>query len=333
MIGIALANAVAAAALVGGYRYWALRRNWLDQPNERSSHRVVVPRGAGIVFALLITAAALFHSRDQMLIAASFLPAFAVALIGWRDDLRGLTAGHRLTLYGLSAAGIGIAIYAPLTARALAQPALLVAMLILVLALTWLINLYNFMDGINGIAGMEALFVLGAALWLGTDSPFIAQLGPFLWTALGAVAGFLVWNFPVARVFMGDAGSAYLGALIGLLMLWSTQLGGPSLYSWLILLGVFVTDTGYTLGVRAITRQRWHLAHRLHAYQLLSDRLGNHGRTVLLLSLINVLWLLPCAWLARAGGWVGLMALAIAYAPLIATCYHLRAGIQQRINV
>lgn len=333
MIEITLTTALVSAALVGSYRYLAQRRRWFDQPNERSSHRALVPRGAGIVFAVLITAAAVFYNLDHAVVASSFIPTFAVALIGWRDDVRGLSAGRRLVLYSLSAAGISIAVYALMTAQALDQPSLFAALLVLVLALTWLINLYNFMDGINGIAAIEALFVLSAVLWLGAGTPFSAQLGPLLWVALGAVAGFLAWNFPVARVFMGDAGSAYLGALMGLLMLWSTQLGGPSLYSWLILLGVFVIDTAYTLSMRAGTGQRWYAAHRLHAYQRLSDLLHSHTRTVLLVSMINVLWLLPWAWLARSGGQTGFVILAIAYAPLCMGCYYLKAGTRQRVDV
>lgn len=334
MVALALTYAVMSFALVGAYRYIALRRSWLDHPNERSSHHRVIPRGAGIVFALLITGAALLHSADHTAIALSFLPVFAVALIGWRDDLHGLTATRRLALYCVCAAGIAIAVGAPTMEQPLPSYLTTTALgLIIVLTLAWLINLYNFMDGINGIAGGEAVFVLAAILWLSAESPFNAQLGPLLWLALCAIAGFLLWNFPIGRVFMGDAGSAYLGALMGLLIFWSTQLEGPSLYCWLILLGIFVVDTAFTLVVRAITGQRWYAAHRLHAYQLLSDRLHSHTRTVVVLSAINLLWLLPCAWFAHAGGWAGFTAIAVAYAPLFAGCCFLKAGFPQHRTV
>jgi Fuc2NAc and GlcNAc transferase len=330
VIGIVIG--IAAFALVGCYRQIALKRSWLDQPNERSSHRALTPRGAGIVFAVLITGTALLYARHDVAVSLSLLLAFGVALAGWWDDLRGLSARLRLTLYGLSAIGIAITVAPLLLATA---PPMRLALMIVAIAvsLVWLINLYNFMDGINGIAGFETIFVLAAIIWLGHDTPFNAQLGSILWASLYAIAGFLVWNFPTARVFMGDAGSAYLGALLGVLMLWSLQLDGPSLFSWLILLAVFISDTAYTLTVRLISGQRWYLAHRLHGYQILCDIQQSHTRTVVIIASVNLFWLLPCAWFARNGGVIGASLLLLAYLPLLAACRHLRAGVLQRATV
>ena len=330
----ALTGGALAWALIGCYRYLALHYRWLDHPNDRSSHRAVIPRGAGIVLAVLITSAAFALLPERPLFSASFGAAFAVALIGWWDDLRSIAARYRFGLYWLSAMVAVAAIYPALIEPALSRPArVLLALLAISLALVWLTNLYNFMDGINGIAGFEACFVLGSILWLGAGSGFDDQLRPLLYFIIFAIAGFLLWNFPAAKVFMGDAGSAYLGSLIGVLMLWSVQLGGPSLFSWLTLLGVFVVDTAYTLAVRLATGQRWYAAHRTHAYQQLSSRLHSHTRTVLLLGAVNLTWLLPWAWLARNGGWIGPIATAIAYLPLGIGCYRLKAGIPARAAV
>lgn len=334
MLAMPFAGGVASCVLIGCYRYLAIRYQWLDHPNDRSSHRTLVPRGAGIVFALLITAAAIVHLSGHPLLPISFVAVFAIALIGWWDDLWSIPARYRFGLYWLSAAITSAAVYPELLETAFSQPIRAVlALLAVSLSLVWLTNLYNFMDGINGIAGFEAVFVLGAILWLGSGSDFDYQLRPLLWLALLVVAGFLLWNFPVAKVFMGDAGSAYLGALIGLFILWSQRLDGPSLLCWLTLLGIFVVDTAYTLVVRIITGQRWYTAHRTHAYQLLNDRLHSHAQTVLIVSTINLFWLLPWAWLARNGGWTGASATIIAYVPLVAGCYKLKAGIPARAAV
>jgi Fuc2NAc and GlcNAc transferase len=328
LIVILLVTGILSCALVGGYRALALRRNWLDHPNRRSSHRATVPRGAGIVFAMIITGVALL--MQPAMSAASFVLIFIVAGVGWWDDLCGLSARVRFALYGLSAVAVALTI-CPLLSNRPGELALV--MLVIPLALVWLTNLYNFMDGINGIAGFEALFVLGAVLGLGAGTPFNAQFDTVVAVALTAVGGFLLWNFPRAHVFMGDAGSAYLGALMGLLMLWSLLLDGPSTYSWLILLALFIVDTGYTLAIRILTGQRWYAAHRLHSYQRLSDRLHSHTRTVQILMGTNIVWLLPWAWLARDGGWTGAYAMTAAYAPLLAACYRLKAGVPARTAV
>ncbi|MDB6060251.1 MAG: glycosyl transferase [Verrucomicrobiaceae bacterium] len=324
---IVLMMCVLSLLMVGAYRLIAIKYRWLDQPNQRSSHSAIIPRGAGLVFALLITVSpAIFAIRNNVL-WMSLVAVFAVALIGWWDDLRGLSARYRFALYWLCAVSTTLIVYNASNLVTRPTVELLVLLVIISVALLWLINLYNFMDGINGLAGVEALYVIGSALWLGQDSEFFNQTQPLLSITCAVITGFLVWNFPKAKVFMGDAGSAYIGALVGLAILWSQLWQGPSLFSWLILLGVFIVDTTYTLILRIWTRQRWYAAHRVHAYQRLSDIVSSHTRTVLLLSTVNILWLLPFAWLARNGGALGWAAITVAYIPLIVACQRLKAGI------
>jgi Fuc2NAc and GlcNAc transferase len=195
-----------------------------------------------------------------------------------------------------------------------------------ILFITWMLNLVNFMDGIDGIAGSEVLFVsAGAAAlswWLypGTST--------FLVYALLAVAaaGFLLWNWPPAKIFMGDVGSGFLGFLLGAFALSSAAQSGLSLVVWLILAGVFVVDASYTLLFRAAAGQRWYEAHRTHAYQKATAVLAGHRRVTQAVLLINLLWLLPLAcaaafWPARELG-----LLIIAYVPLLLLAYRLGAG-------
>jgi Fuc2NAc and GlcNAc transferase len=196
------------------------------------------------------------------------------------------------------------------------------------LYLVWLLNLYNFMDGIDGIAGMEAITVcLGAAalvgLALGIGSA--ADIGLPLLLA-GAVAGFLVWNFPPARIFMGDAGSGFLGITLGILSLHAGAIAPPLLWSWLILLGVFVADATVTLLRRLLRGERVYEAHRSHAYQQAARHYGRHLPVTLAVAAVNLAWLTPIAAgvaMRRIEPGAGLL---IAYAPLFALAVRFRAG-------
>jgi Fuc2NAc and GlcNAc transferase len=322
MIPMALLFAAATALLVGAYSRLALRRGWLDIPNARSSHRQPVPRGAGIAIVLLTVVAARAGDVEPAFFIA-LAPGLGIAAIGWWDDLRGLPARLRFLTYG------GCSLLALLLAAGLpAGWAGSVGLVFGALCLLWLINLYNFMDGINGIATLEAMFVLASGLMLGPHSPDAARLAGFETFMLAILAGFLGWNFPRARVFMGDVCSAFLGFLLGLVAFWSHRHGGPALVIWAILGGTFIVDTTYTLAVRMATGQRWHEAHRSHAYQKLTNRPGgSHVKTVVLTMGVNIAWLLPLAWATHAGKLDAALALPLAYGPLLVLCYALKAGV------
>lgn len=321
-----IAMILSAAAAVGGYRLLAIRQGWFDLPNARSSHIRPVPRGAGIALALLLALAVLLQAvkgngRDAIVL--SLAPALLVALAGWLDDLRGLGARVRFGVYllcSLWACAIAFS-----GATTIAAP-FWVAVVLGAVAVLWFLNLYNFMDGINGIAATEGVFLCAAALWLGVGS----DISYLLMAVVAVLLGFLPWNFPRARVFMGDAGSACLGFTIGVAALWTILDGFIGIWQWLILGGVFLVDATYTLAVRIFTGQRWHEAHRSHAYQRLADRFGSHTVVVFLCLAIDVLWLLPWAWLAESfsnHGWVCVLA---AYTPLLLGGIYLKAG--SRLN-
>jgi Fuc2NAc and GlcNAc transferase len=307
----------------------AVRRGWVDTPNARSSHRRVVPRGAGIVIVILVMLTGIFYAAQPPLIYLSLLPGLGIAAIGWWDDVRNLPAAPRFLLYWLCALSTLVAMG---SWNLVTAPDVLI-LLTVSLALLWSINLYNFMDGIDGIAAFEAIFVLTGSLLLSPASLYANQLQAWIYCIIAALTGFLFWNFPTAKVFMGDVGSAFLGFLIGLLALWSHAMHGPSIAVWLILLGAFIVDTSYTLAVRVGSRQPWYQAHSSHAYQRLSQRLQSHPKTVAALMGVNIAWLLPWAW-ALQNNWVTTAtALLIAYVPLLAICYALKAGIPTKSGV
>jgi Fuc2NAc and GlcNAc transferase len=322
-----LALVIVSSVLVGGYRKLAMRRGWFDIPNQRSSHTEIVPRGAGVIHALLIllaTCISLLWMGERWTVAASLAPGLAVAIIGWLDDVRGIAARWRFLIYATACWG-AVSIIFLNDGNDYTNLVLISLIAVSGLALLWLVNLYNFMDGINGIAVAEGIFVSVAALWLGNDF-FQADLTRLLLVIIATLLGFLPWNFPRARVFMGDVGSAFLGFCFGVLALWSIVSGVLTVSQWLILGGVFIVDASYTLSVRVLTGQRWHEAHRSHAYQRLANFYHSHTKAVCVLMAVNVGWLLPWAWFIGGMpnlGWIGLL---LSYLPLLLLCRCLRAG-------
>jgi Fuc2NAc and GlcNAc transferase len=241
-----------------------------------------------------------------------------VALVGFIDDRRPLPAAVRLVVHFV-AAGWAIAWLGGLPPLRIGTHVVsLGAMgyLLGVLGIVWTVNLFNFMDGIDGIAGSEAVFVTWGAAFLqlvagslGADAMAAAVFG-------AACLGFLVWNWPPARIFMGDVGSGYLGYVIAVLALATTRTNPVGVWLWLILGGVFFADASVTLLRRWLQGERVHEAHRSHAYQWLSRRWGSHGLTTGLVIALNLLWLLPCAGLLLRQPGQSLWLVAAALVPL-----------------
>jgi Fuc2NAc and GlcNAc transferase len=251
------------------------------------------------------------------------VPAAAVALLGLVDDRIGLSARLRLVVqFACALALVGAtAIYLDLEPRI----ATLAWLPVLAVGVVWCTNFYNFMDGIDGIAGSQGVFVAAGAglLLLGPGSDGIALLP---WVVAGACAGFLVWNWSPASIFMGDVGSASLGFLFAALAVFTALSGRLSEWTWLLLLGAFAVDATVTLLVRWRSGQRLTEAHRSHAYQVMARRSGSHARTVLVFAAVNLCWLLPFAFAsARAPQWGAALAL-VALLPLCILALKAGAG-------
>jgi Fuc2NAc and GlcNAc transferase len=332
----ALACAVALLSwlLTGALRRYALAQRLLDHPNERSSHTVPTPRGGGVAIVVAFCAGVLLllaTSHVQPRGAWAILGAgLGVAIVGFVDDHRHIAARWRLLAHFVAAAWalvwLGGLPALPLAGTAIDLGA--IGSALAAVLLVWLLNLYNFMDGIDGIAGTEAITVAapGAALWwLATGSA--EALVPLLLAA--AAFGFLLWNLPPARIFMGDAGSGFLGLVFGVLAVWSAHQQPQLFWTWLVLRGVFVVDATVTLLRRLWRRERVYQAHRSHAYQYAARVHGGHRPVTLAVAAINLLWLAPLAALIALGAIDGLLALAVAYAPLVALAYRYKAGARE----
>ncbi|HQZ11681.1 MAG TPA: hypothetical protein PK286_02245 [Devosia sp.] len=308
----------------------------VQNPNERSSHKAPTPSGGGvgIVAGGLVAAVPLALEIAWPTLAVLGL-SLVVAAIGFIDDRRHIPAPLRLAAQ-LIITGILIGI-APLDAVAaqLSQhlPFLLVAALFILAAVYWL-NLFNFMDGIDGLAASQAAFMLIAAALIAATSNGMSTETPLLWWMVGvsgAALGFLLLNWAPAKIFMGDAGSTWLGFIIAALCLWTISLGWLSLWQWLILGALFITDATLTLVRRTLRGENPLKAHRLHAYQHLSRRWGGHGRVTLLYVAVNVVLLLPLAWAAGLLPGVALGATIAAYVPLVAGLLWAGAGEREAV--
>lgn len=201
---------------------------------------------------------------------------------------------------------------------------------IAVLYLVWLINLTNFMDGIDGIAATEALTVsLGGVLLY-----VLAVPGEREWMAPLIVAaaslGFLAWNWPPAKIFMGDAGSGFLGLMLGALSLQAARTAPALLWAWIILLAVFIADATLTIVRRAIRGDRVYEPHRTHAYQHAAQRMGAHKPVTVTVAAINLAWLLPLAALVAADSLRDVIGVLVAYGPLLFAAVRLGAGTSER---
>lgn len=316
--------------LTGAIRRYALSRGLIDIPGSRSSHTVPTPRGGGaaivVCFAVALAAFIAFDLYSRSMLAALLGAGLLIALVGFADDHRDIAPYWRLLVH------VAAAVWAllwmdgapPFSFFGSTVDPGWVGFVCAVLVLVWAVNLYNFMDGIDGIAAVEAICVCGggALLYVLAGQASLAVL-PLVLAA--AAAGFLLWNFPPARIFLGDVGSGFLG-ITGVLLGFQAAWAEPRLlWSWIILLGVFVTDATFTLLRRLLRREKALEAHRSHAYQHASRRFG-HRVVTLVVGAIDLVWLLPMAYLVGSGRLEGVLGMIVAYVPLIGLWVWFKGG-------
>jgi Fuc2NAc and GlcNAc transferase len=336
MIYSGLFLVVAAALLSFGASFLVLRNarklGVIANPNERSSHTIPTPSGGGVGIvaggALAGFVVAWFAPYPTWIV---LLTAVAIAAIGFLDDRDPIPATYRLGAQFLLTSFV-VALAVPLEGLhagiGLPIPGG-VLVLIAVLASVYWINIYNFMDGIDGLAASQAAFMLfGAALLTALAQPAAPDRLEFWWlVAMGSsAAAFLALNWPPAKIFMGDAGSTFLGFVIAFFALTTIALGWLSLWQWAILAASFMVDATVTLVRRVLLRDSIFTAHRRHAYQRLSRRWKSHRSATLAYIGINVIWLLPLAYIAGPGSAWAVPATLAAYVPLVALAWMVGAG-------
>lgn len=325
-------------ALTALLRRYALYRSIMDIPNERSSHSIPTPRGGGvaIVVTFLISLVLLGCLQLQPyawltgLLGAGTL----VAAIGFMDDHGHIAARWRL-LGHFAAALWALFWLNGIPALSISGFVIDIGWIGTVLAafyLVWMLNLYNFMDGIDGLASIEAISAcLGMCViyfFFGADNliwaPAILAM---------AVAGFLFWNFPPAKIFMGDAGSGFLGITLGILSLQATWAEPGFIWAWLIMLGVFICDATFTLVRRLLRGDKVYEAHRSHGYQFASRKCAGHFPVTVAVFFINIFWLFPIAFSVMKFPMAGFLGLVFAYIPLIFLAVKFNAGAVEQSNL
>ena len=328
--GLMIAAGGITFVMTEGIRRYALAKRLMDIPGERSSHKAPTPRGGGMAFVLVFLGAlpVLVVSGVLTLPTAMALGGAGVltAGIGFVDDHAHVAPQWRLMAHFLAAAWVvGWWLMSNNSYFIISGAPKAIQSIVAVFFLAWMLNLYNFMDGIDGIASVEAITVcLGAAALSVFHGQLSAAIAPMVLAS--AVAGFLVWNMPPARIFMGDGASGFLGITLGAMTLMTSHERPQEQWAWLILLGVFIVDATWTLVCRFLSGKRVVDAHRSHAYQRASQRFGGHLPVTLSVAVINVVWLTPWAVLVSSSWvppWLGLCA---AYGPLVLLAVALGAG-------
>ena len=276
----------------------------IDVPNVRSSHTIPTPRGGGAALAVALlgglglgAALGLVPWRTAVAFGGGGL---AVAAVGWRDDVAGVPAVIRAAVHCLAAlwALIWLGGMASISLGPLRMQLGIAGQALVVLGIAWCVNLYNFMDGIDGIAAGEAVVVgtVGALLLANSGRQDLSVVALLV---AAASAGFLMWNWPPARIFMGDAGSGLLGFWFGVLAVASERSDGPPILVWAILLGAFGFDATLTLARRVARGEPWYRAHRQHAYQRAVQSGLTHRRVTIIVLALGVLFASLAFWQTR----------------------------------
>ncbi|WP_158615461.1 hypothetical protein [Acidipila sp. EB88] len=312
------------------YLSFAIRKQIIDIPNHRSSHTLPVPRGGGVAFSAAFIAGIVVLAAAHVLSpleAIATLSGLAIALVGYWDDLGGVPIRVRLAMQLVVVTTAVLCVFS-LGSRT-HTPALEAGSMLLlglaVLALTWLLNLTNFMDGIDGIVTIQIVSVGALCAGLIVLRHGFTPCALLFVMLVAAVAPFLLFNWSPARLFMGDAGSCFLGFTMGVLVLIAARHQQLSLAAPIILFGVFLSDATLTLLTRMLRGERWYLAHRTHAFQILALRFG-HRRVSGSIGLVNLVWLAPLALLAEVDSVHALLYAALAFLPLLAVAHLLGAG-------
>jgi len=300
------------------YRRVAISRDIVANPNFRNLHASPLPVGGGIVFSFVFVFGLFFiwwlNQISDDLFWVLGVGGCVAALFGFLDDLKDIRASSKLVaqfflsgwlLFWLGGGPLLSIDWIPV----------LVAIPVTALFLVWMINAYNFMDGIDGMAVSGAVFVSGAItlvlLLTNGDSEFFSVFVLFL----SSISTFLFFNWPPASIFMGDSGSAFLGYIFGALILFTVKSSDISIWTWLIVFGYFFADTTVTQLMRIILVKKWYLPHRSHAYQNLARITGSHLKVTGGVVLYNVVWILPLTIWSVLKPEMALFAVVLAIAP------------------
>ncbi|WP_286978729.1 glycosyltransferase family 4 protein [Pseudomonas sp.] len=316
--------------LTFGMLRYALSNSLIDIPSARSSHWIPTPRGGGasvaISFLCALPVLLLVGGVDKAGFIALLGAGIIIAITGFVDDHGHVSARWRVLWHCIAAVWVlyWLGGVPEISIFGVSVTVSWVGYILAILYLVWLLNLYNFMDGIDGLAAVETVGVCLAMCLV----YFISGYANLIYLPLllaSAVCGFLLWNLPPAKIFMGDVGSGFIGIVVATISMHAAWYSTQLIWCWLILLGVFIVDATLTLVDRFFSGEKIYVAHRGHAYQCASRYFASHGKVTLGVSAINFLWLTPMSAMVAAGWLAGVVGLAISYAPLIMLVFRVKS--------
>lgn len=306
----------------------------LDLPSERGMHSNPKVGSGGVAVVLsLISSITFFYYKGNLEIELfySLLTALIIiGIVGLIDDIKKLPYKFRLLIQFLVSTII-ILFYLEKLGSLVLYPLPLsgiIVYLIFGLSLVWFMNLYNFMDGINGLASIQGIsFFLGVGI---VSSIFYPELDHnYFWSFVAIFLGFLLWNFPKARIFLGDVGSGSMGIFIAIYLVHLSTLEMNLFWIGVLLMSIFITDATYTLLVRIFRNLPFHQAHNSHAYQKITTKYHSHTKVTLSIFLINTLIILPLSIISLYLNFSPFFFLMIIMVILALACFYFKAGIQE----
>lgn len=289
--------------------------------NFRTLHSQETPKGGGIVlsvvYILTLTLLAFMGYLNDSNLLFLLLGAGFASLFGFIDDIFNIRAMVKLFAQIFLASWIIFLLVDFPTQNSLIIVSVLLHFLA-ILFLVWLINVFNFMDGIDGLAASGTFFITSIT---GSIILYISSIhsDAFLLLLLSVMClSFLCFNLTRTKVFMGDSGSIFLGYMVGVLFFRTIYETDINYWTWLIVLGYFLTDATATTLYRIVYIKKWYGAHRSHAYQNLARIWDNHRKVSAYILLFHLLWLLPLAWLSFIMPELGFYCYLVAIIPVIA---------------
>ena len=306
------------------YKKYAIYTEIISNPNYRTLHESPIPRGGGIVFSLLFILA-IFLIWRYLQLSNNLLLILGVgggvaSLFGFIDDIKNIRARTKLIIQLFLSGWVLYCLYLDSLFVINWMP-IYIMIAACLFFMIWMMNAYNFMDGVDGMAASGAVFAsltLALVLFLTGNS---VELIPIFILIATTVSGFIIFNWPPATIFMGDAGSVFLGYIFGSLLIFTTLNGYLSIWNWLTVFGYFFADTTVTQIIRVILIKKWYSAHRSHAYQNFARITGSHLKVTRRVTLYNIIWILPIAIWSALQPEMEILAAILAVTPALVFAY------------
>jgi Fuc2NAc and GlcNAc transferase len=278
------------------YKKIAISRKILSNPNHRTLHKSSTPRGGGVVFSSIFVIFSLYFWRNDpsnyVIYLTISVGGLAALLVGFIDDLVSISPIKKL-IFQVILAGWGVFWLEGGPLMVIDWMPNIIVLFISMFFLVWIMNAYNFMDGVDGMASLGGILasILVALIIVITNGLTLTAL--LLLLLSSTMAGFLIFNWPQAKIFMGDSGSMFLGYFFGCIVLYTTMHNEVTIWTWIIVFGYYIADTTTTQIMRLIMVKKWYAPHRSHAYQNYARLTDSHLKTIMLFVLYYLIWIFP----------------------------------------